>query len=190
MTTSPIRQRTLAEFLQQPETQPATEFRAGEIFQKPMPQGKYSRLQAKICEHINRCTEPDEIALALPELRCSFSDRSIVPDVAIFRWARIPFTGDGEVPNAFSTVPDWMIEILSPDQSQTKVIDKLVFCIEQGAELGWLIDPDERAVIGYQPDRLPRIYRGADLLPVLAELDWQLTVDQVFGWLRIGRSSD
>jgi Uma2 family endonuclease len=190
MTISPLRQRTLAEFLKLPETQPAGEFFAGEIIQKPMPQGKHSRLQSKICENLNRRTEPDEIALALPELRCSFNGRSIVPDVAIFRWCRIPFTGDGEVPNTFSTAPDWIIEILSPDQSQTKVIDKLVFCIEQGAELGWLIDPDERAVIGYQADRLPRIYRGADRLPVLPGLDWPLTVDRVFGWLRIGRSAD
>jgi Uma2 family endonuclease len=188
MTTSPLRQRTLAEFLQLPETQPAGEFFAGEISLKPMPQGKHSRLQAKICEQINQRSEPDEIALALPELRCSFNDRSIVPDVAVFRWPRIPFTGDGEVPNTFTAAPDWMIEILSPDQSQTKVIDKLVFCLEQGSELGWLIDPDERAVIGYLPDRLPRIYRGTDSLPVLAGLDWQLTVEQVFGWLRIGRS--
>jgi Uma2 family endonuclease len=190
MTTLPIRQRTLAEFLQLPEIQPAAEFVAGEIIQKPMPQGKHSRLQSKICEHVNRCTEPDEIALALPELRCSFNGRSIVPDVAIFRWARIPFTGNGEVLNTFSAAPDWMIEILSPERSKTKVIDKLVFCIEQGTELGWLIDPDERAVIGYQPDRLPRIYRGADPLPVLSGLDWQLTVDRVFGWLRIGKSAN
>jgi hypothetical protein len=41
MTISPLWQRTLTEFLQLPETQPAGEFSAGEIIQKPMPQGKH-----------------------------------------------------------------------------------------------------------------------------------------------------
>jgi Uma2 family endonuclease len=187
MTTSSLEQRSLSEFLQLPETQPATEFIHGELIQKPMPQGKHSRLQTKLCEHINHRTEAAETALALPELRCTFSDRSIVPDVAVFRWARIPFLADGEVPNSFTTFPDWIIEILSPGQSQTLVIDKIVFCLEQGAELGWLIDAEERAIIGYEPNRLPRIYRGSDRLPVLAGSELEFTVDEVFNWLRVGR---
>lgn len=186
MANVPLKQWILAAFLQLPETEPASEWMNGEIFQKPMPQGKHSRLQSKLCERVNQNAEPQEFALALPELRCTFGGRSLVPDVAVFRWNRIPFTGDGEVPNAFEIVPDWAIEILSPDQSQTRLIDKLVFCLEQGAELGWLIDPEERAVIGYEPNRLPRVYRNSDQLPVWEEL-FQVTVEELFGWLRVGR---
>ena len=40
---------TLDRFLQQPETQPASEFIDGYIYQKPMPQGQHSRLQLKLC---------------------------------------------------------------------------------------------------------------------------------------------
>ena len=35
---------SLAEFLKLPETEPANEFIDGRIYQKPMPQGKHSRL--------------------------------------------------------------------------------------------------------------------------------------------------
>jgi Uma2 family endonuclease len=188
MTTSSLEQRSLSEFLQLPETQPATEFINGELIQKPMPQGKHSRLQTKLCENINQRTEAAEIALTLPELRCTFGDRSILPDVAVFRWERIPFLDDGEVPNSFTTFPDWIIEILSPGQSQTLVIDKIVFCLERGTELGWLVDAEERAIIGYEPNHLPRIYRGSDRWPGLEGIDRVFTVDEVFNWLRVGRT--
>jgi hypothetical protein len=37
----------LKAFLQQPETEPPSEYINGEIIQKPMPEARYSRLQAK-----------------------------------------------------------------------------------------------------------------------------------------------
>ena len=58
---------TLEEFLQLPETKPASEFIQGEIFQKPMPQGEHSRLQSKLCAVINKVAEPQKIACAFPE---------------------------------------------------------------------------------------------------------------------------
>ncbi len=44
---------TLSEFLQIPETKPASEFINGNIIQKPMPKGRHSRLQAQLCATIN-----------------------------------------------------------------------------------------------------------------------------------------
>ena len=38
----PAKILTLDEFLQQPETEPASEYIDGQIIQKPMPQGKHS----------------------------------------------------------------------------------------------------------------------------------------------------
>ena len=113
---------TLEEFLKLPETKPAREFINGCLYQKPMPQGKHSRLQLKFCDVVNQVAETAKIALAFPELRCTFGGRSIVPDATVFRWQRIPLDADGEVPNAFEIYPDWTVEILSPDQKATKVI--------------------------------------------------------------------
>jgi Uma2 family endonuclease len=41
MVQTPSRTLTLAEFLQLPETKPASEYIDGQIIQKPMPQGKH-----------------------------------------------------------------------------------------------------------------------------------------------------
>lgn len=83
-------QLTLSEFLQLPETKPASEFIDGQIIQKPMPQGKHSTLQSDLGAAINACLKPQHIARAYSELRCTFGNRSIVPDLSIFTWERIP----------------------------------------------------------------------------------------------------
>src|SRR5690348_10415700 len=109
MVTTPIRNLTLEEFLKLPETKPASEYINGEIIQKPMPQGKHSRLQGESVTNINSVVKPQKIALALPELRCTFGGRSIVPDVAVFTWQRIPVDEKGNIANVFNTYPDWTI---------------------------------------------------------------------------------
>jgi hypothetical protein len=55
-----------------------------------MPQGKHGKLQGKLVTAINQVVEERHIALAFPELRCTFGGRSLVPDVAVFAWEKIP----------------------------------------------------------------------------------------------------
>ncbi|MCV3213419.1 Uma2 family endonuclease [Plectonema radiosum NIES-515] len=176
---------TLEEFLQLRETEPASEYIDGQIYQKPMPQGEHSRLQGKLVATINEVAEPQKIALALPELRCTFGGATIVPDVTVFRWERIPRTESGRIANRFESHPDWAIEILSPDQSQTKVLRNLLHCCKNGTELGWLILPDEASILIVYPNQRIELLAGIDALPILSNIDLSLTVEQVFNWLNI-----
>jgi Uma2 family endonuclease len=178
---------TLEKFLQQPETKPASEFINGEVIQKPMPQGKHSTLQGKLCEKINQVASAAKIAYAFPELRCVFGGNAIVPDVAVYRWERIPISDTGQIANRFEAHPDWSIEILSPDQSQTKVLANLLHCIQCGSELGWLIDPEEESVLILLPEQRIQLLRGDSSLPVLSGVDLSLTVADLFGWLMFPR---
>ncbi|NMF86199.1 Uma2 family endonuclease [Nodosilinea sp. P-1105] len=179
---------TLAEFLQQPETKPAREYIDGQIIQKPMPQGQHSTIQGELVTAINAVTKPGNIAWAFPELRCTFGGRSIIPDVSVFRWQRLPTNDNGTIANTFNAAPDWTIEILSPEQSSTRVVSNILHCLNHGGLGGWLIDPDEQLVQVYRPDQLPASLEVendtltlTDLAPTLV-----LTVGQVFGWLRVG----
>ncbi|MBE9191083.1 Uma2 family endonuclease [Gloeocapsopsis crepidinum LEGE 06123] len=182
----PTQALTLEEFLKLPETKPASEYISGQIIQKPMPQGKHSKLQGKLVTTINEIAEPQKIALAFPELRCTFGGRSIVPDVAVFSWERIPVDENGDVANVFTSTPDWTIEILSPDQSPTKVISNILHCLTHGCKLGWLIDPDEKSVVVYPSGKQPIYFEEADdLLPVAEFLELQLKVEVLFNWLKI-----
>lgn len=138
---------TLSEFLKLPETEPASEYIDGLIIQKPMPQGEHSIIQGELIIAINAVVKPQKVARAFPELRCIFGGRAIVPDVAVFTWDRIPRKENGGVANVFEAAPDWIIEILSPDQSATKVTKKNLHSLNFETEMGWLIDPDEQTLL-------------------------------------------
>jgi Uma2 family endonuclease len=148
-----------------------------------MPQGKHSRIQTMLSATINQVGQSRKVA-AFTELRCTFGEQSLVPDIAVFEWDRIPRDETGEVANRVTIAPDWVIEILSPAQSSALVIDKVVFCLNHGTQLGWVIDPRVKLVIVFFPERLPQVKRQGDLLPVLPSLsDWALSVNEVFQWL-------
>lgn len=127
---------TLEEFLALPETKPASEYSRGTVSQKPMPKGKHSTLQFELAAAINQQAKPTKLAYALPELRCSFGGRSIVPNLAVLHWENLPKDEDGEIADQVEQPPDWIIEILLPNQSTTFVMEKIVFCLHHGTELG------------------------------------------------------
>ncbi len=185
MVQTPTKPLTLEEFLQLPETEPASEYIDGLIIQKPMPQGEHSVIQTELAPAINLVVKPKQIARAFTELRCTFGGRSTVPDISVFLWNRIPRKENGGVANVFSIVPDWTIEILSPDQSQTKVTKNILHCLKHGTQMGWLIDPDEQSVFVYLPDQPTTVYdepRARFPVPQFAK-DFNLTIEGLFGWL-------
>jgi Uma2 family endonuclease len=182
----PSKSLTLDDFLQLPETKPASEYIDGQIIQKPMPQGKHSVIQGELVPAINQAVKPQRIARAFPELRCTFGGRSTVPDVSVFVWDRIPRDENNEVANVFQLAPDWTIEMRSPDQSQTKVTKNILHCLKYETQMGWLIDPDEQSVFVYAPNQQLEVFENPeDGLPVPSfASELRLTVDRLFAWLR------
>jgi Uma2 family endonuclease len=78
---------------------------------------------------------------------------------------------------------------MSPEQSVTLVMEKIIFCLEQGTELGWLIDPSAKSVTVFQTG-LPKVHlaekEDLELLTVIKELEaWQITSLDIFAWLKI-----
>jgi Uma2 family endonuclease len=186
MVQTPIRQITLEEFLALPDTKPASEYIDGEIIQKPMPQGQHSIIQKKLLLTIELILGDAGIAQTFPELRCTFGGRAVVPDVVVFQEANISYDDNGEIVNVVSIPPDWTIEILSPEQSTTKVLKKINHCIEHGTQMGWLIDPTDRAVFVIGADRILQIIdEPSTILPVPEfAKSVQLTVEQLFSWIK------
>jgi Uma2 family endonuclease len=185
MLKTPLKSLTLEEFLKLTETKPASEYIDGQIIQKPMPKGKHSAIQGEFVTTINACLKPKKIARAFPELRCTFGDSSIIPDVSVFIWDRIPRDENGEIANVFLTYPDWIIEILSPEQSQTKVTKKIIHCLNNQTQMGWLIDPEEHSIFVFKPKQQPEVFDEAELvLPVPAfASEIQIKVKDLFAWL-------
>ena len=185
MVQAPSRILTLAEFLTLPETKPASEYIDGQVIQKPMPQGKHSVIQGELVAVINRVVKAQRIARAFPELRCTFGERSTVPDIAVFVWSRIPRDENGEVANTFNAAPDWTVEILSPGQNQTKVTKNILYCLKHGTQVGWLIDPAEQTVFVYRSQQETAVFDEpeADLPTPAFASELQITIQMLFAWL-------
>ncbi len=153
---------TLEEFLKLPETKPPSENIAGEIIQKPLPKTRHSRLQGKLIDAINEVTE-----------------------AAVFRWQNIELDENEEALDTVLVAPDWTIEILSPDQSSNRVTGNILHCLKHGCQLGWLVDPDDRSIIVFQPQQQPELFHQEDKLVVLEGVELDLTAKQVFSWLKM-----
>jgi Uma2 family endonuclease len=88
------------------------------------------------------------IADGRPEWRCVFGpagqEWSRLPDFALVLRARLRGTrGDGP----FFGAPDVAVEIMSPDDRMSDVLDNVHFYLENGVRLVWLIDPRTRTVM-------------------------------------------
>jgi Uma2 family endonuclease len=178
------RSLTLEEFLKLPETEPASEYIDGQMIQKPMPKGKHSTIQTELATAVNVVLKSRQAARAFSELRCTFGGRSIVPEVSVFTGSRIPRDEKGEIADTFETHPDWTIEILSPEQSQTKVTKNILHCLNYGSEMGWMIDPAEQTIFVYLPKQQPMIFDEPEqllLVPTFAG-ELELRVGSIFGW--------
>ncbi len=184
MTIAPAQPLSLEVFLDLPylDESPAWEYANGRAAQKPMPKTRHSLLQRRLLSTIDGNSEA---YIALPELRCTFGDRSIVPDIAVIAWERSPINDAGEPEDNFLAVPDWTLEILSPGQQTNKVIDNILHCLRYGSQLGWLLDPDDVSILSFKPGQEPQLFRGETRLPVLDTIALELSATAVFDLLKV-----
>jgi Uma2 family endonuclease len=189
MTASPVQTLTLHDFLKLSclEESPAWEYGDGIALQKPMPKTRHSLLQKYLLGVVEG---QGEEYVALPELRCTFGGRSIVPDIAVIGWSRIQVNETGEPEDHFTEAPDWTIEILSPDQKATRVIDNILHCLKHKCKLGWMLDPDDYSVLVFSPNRELEVYRGDRPLLMLPDIEVTLTSEQVFSWLKMNKRAE
>ena len=56
--------------------------------------------------------------------------------------------------------PEFVVELLSPSDRVRKTHAKMLEWIENGAELGWMVNPRNRSVTVYRPGREPEVLTG------------------------------
>jgi Uma2 family endonuclease len=178
---------TLGEFLRLPEIdeQPYLEYIDGKIEAKVSPQKKHSLIQSQLMRSLDDFAKASSLGLVFPELRCTFSGRSLVPDVVFLLAGHIEVNSSGVVVDETLRPPDIHIEIGSPGQPAKRNRERLLFSTAHGCPLGWFIDPERERVEVYRPDRpahrLPDdgTLEGDPVLP-----GYRLPVAQLFGWLK------
>jgi Uma2 family endonuclease len=178
------RRLTLEEFLRLPEQEPPLEYLDGTITQKVSPQGQHGMLELGFATLINGYAVPRKLARAIPELRTTFGGGSPVPDLAVYRWDRVPVDPDGKVSNIFRTPPDIAIEVVSPGQSVPELLKKCRWFVDHGVEIAVLAHPGQEWVRLVRPRAEPRLLRGAERIDLDTVLPgFELTVDDLFATL-------
>ncbi len=172
---------TIEQFVALPEEESPLEFADGVVTQKVSPKGQHSALQGEFIEYLNRSARPARVARALPELRATFGGASRVPDIAVYRWARIPQDARGRIANDFFEPPDIAIEIVSPEQSSNALVRRCLWFVEQGVEVALLVDPADESILAFRSDGRIDTWHGADRIDLSEVLpDFELIVEQLF----------
>lgn len=88
-------------------------------------------------------------------------DIILAPDVGFISKARMsPTPARGFVNGA----PDLAIEVLSPTDRMTKVMQKVQLYLQYGTRLVWVVDADEKKIIQFAPGGEIRLFGVADTL--------------------------
>jgi Uma2 family endonuclease len=85
------------------------------------------------------------------------------PDAAWISNQRMDAIADDDIEKFAHVCPEFVIKLLSPSDSLPALQRKIQEWIENGAELGWLIDPFERVVFEYTRNGMRKIDAPDDL---------------------------
>lgn len=84
------------------------------------------------------------------------------PDVSWIRKDRIAKLSRDERQRFLRLCPDFVLELRSQSDSVQSLQEKMEEYIENGARLGWLIDPIKKQVHIYRPNRAPEIMNNPE----------------------------
>lgn len=169
---STVAKLSLEEFLALPDTKPGSEYINGEVVQKPMPDTDHAIVQRLLSFVFTLFLRAHPIADGGPEWRCIFGptgkEWGRLPDFALVLQERLRGVRGDE---PFRGAPDFAVEIMSPDDRMSDVLDKVRFYLEHGVRLVWVIDPRTRTVLVWSSWGSPRLLTeedtldGGDVLP-------------------------
>jgi Uma2 family endonuclease len=84
------------------------------------------------------------------------------PDAAFVAKGRLP--QDWERSTFLRVVPDLVVEVISPTDTQREIVAKVAIYLELGVRIIWLADPGAKTVTVYRAGRDPRVLTPADTL--------------------------
>jgi Uma2 family endonuclease len=85
---------------------------------------------------------------------------TLSPDASYVSMERLRNLPKGALRGFPRICPDFVIELRSDSDTLEGLKDKMNDWVANGAQLGWLIDPDEHQVLVYRPDRSTEVVTG------------------------------
>lgn len=175
------------EFMALPDDGSRYELVDGEVVDVGNSGMEHGNISAYLCGLIELYVRPKKLGVTCDSSTAftlkSGNKRS--PDISFVSKERLQ--GLRRLPKGFfQGAPDLAVEVISPSNTFEEIHTKLVEYFDNGCQLAWVINPDERSVVVYrqpQPDRLLKLtdsLDGEDVIPgftfpvaeLFAELDF------------------
>jgi Uma2 family endonuclease len=103
------------------------------------------------------------------------------PDVSWVKKSRLAVLTPKQKQRFLPLCPDFVIELRSPSDNLKTLQAKMQEYSENGADLGWLIDPETRQVFVYQPEMPPVILDNPTaLLPDRVLIGFKLDLQKIW----------
>ncbi|MBD1831481.1 Uma2 family endonuclease [Cyanobacteria bacterium FACHB-472] len=173
-------QLTLQEFLALPEGDVIYEFVDGQAVPKVSPKYFHSTLQSALwvligtwCRGRGRIVQ--EWAVLLQR---NGQDWVPVPDLTYISYERLPASWKRN--EACPAIPEWVIEIISPEQTLKQFEDKAKDYFAAGISRVWVVYPEPMNIRVFLPDGTIQAY--TDTMPIVDKLfpGLELTTRQIF----------
>ena len=140
------------------ETKPYLELIDGEVVQKAMPSPKHSATVREVLFGLTGFLKSKGGARVDTELRFKNPEegRVFLPDISVTLASRFPRGNSG----AIEVMPDFAIEVLSPDDRASRVAERVDFYLRVGTSLIWVIDPELENVSVYRRGEQAEFRKG------------------------------
>jgi Uma2 family endonuclease len=137
---------TLAEFLENDID--GYEYVKGELVPMSPPTRIHSKISVNVIRHLDRHVRENQLGEVHVEATFQVGERGLKPDVAF-----VPTSGlDGDENIGFPIPPDLAIEVVSPTDAQSRVVDKVFAYLDAGTRLVWVIEPRSKTVTVYRSE--------------------------------------
>lgn len=138
---------TLEEFLEQDVE--GYEYVNGELVPIAPPSREHGEISVNVVHYLYAHIYPQKLGrLYTAETTFQIGERTAKPDVAFVSAARL--TGDKT--KGFSIPPDLAIEVVSPSDVQSRIVEKVLAYLNAGTRLVWVLEPVSKTVTIYRSE--------------------------------------
>ena len=158
----------LADFLAMAETKPYRELIDGEVVEKAMPTQSHSDMVFELAGQLREHLKSSAAGKGATELRHVFlpEERVYLPDVSFIAADRLPPPDQ----NPVEVVPDFVVEVLSPDDRAGDILEKVQFYLRAGVGLIWFVDPQREVFRVYRQNAPPEEHHAGAVIEAIPPL--------------------
>jgi Uma2 family endonuclease len=170
---TPAKLLTFAEYEQIPNPPGARyELHHGELIKMSFPEHRHQKAQWTIRRLLERAMRDGVVKEEMayrprPEHECWSADVAYLTNA---RW--------NSIDRWLAGAPDLVVEVLSPSNTATEILDKKETCLQNGSREFWLVDLDHRLVEVSTPDGHTRTYKPGQQLPLF--FGGSIAVEDIF----------